>query len=1360
MAGKIAIRRVGNFLPHLCLAGLLMVAGLIIWLSTVGLPNCALRYIEQTAAEKGLPVRIEKIQLVPRSGFAIKAEGISLDIPQADIPAAELQLRKALLIFSPGRLFSGDWTPQALKLKGGFIQLPFNASDSVELKQIDIHLGMAPGLSRVSIDAQTKLHGIDLQAELRLPLGRDWMQQLNSNTAAASPRTDIASELAGLLEQNRDYLRQLHQQLAAQQWSADLHPAIKLKAEGSPRGRYQLEAWIPSYDADFLHIRDARVEASYAKDTITIHSLKLRTIEPDTTLSLQGAYNLNSRELAFNTRSSAPVIRILETHLEDTYGILNKIKSPADSTPTIELDGNISFAENFALNSITLRGKLEQRTMHLGRTKVNQLQLSFFLRDGNFNIDNLFIEFTDGHLRASAQAENGAGAAKIDVNLSDETLLTLARDFSNNDQLQLPEGLSFDENVQLRADCQVQVPVFVPGESRIKDLLPSLSSCHVQFNTNHIAWQNGEVRHAAATLHADGIELTPHSLAIKEFMVDGLMGSYKSATPQAQAEGENLVLNLKLSHVNARNQYVDWSIDHADIRLSAEAARMQKYALSRLHATTGMEGMVFNCRNLVSSLCTRSVTGRIQTNQLGYDQIQARNILADFTIPHGLNMAEGWQSMQRQAEMNCQIDGIQQGSDICLTQAKLLVQNTGTDECRLSFSGSVKEKEIKLSTSAAFRHKHLLLLNNIEADFPLAVLAPLMGGEPLEEIRLPELLTLRGDVLLDIESGRLVKTHYDITIPELIRVCRNVYVHKGMEIPLALHVKGEFSTSEAGEMLYEADIEACHKLGELDIHVKGNPLKECTITGSNTIPVNIINALIDNTDAHWIMRDFRCTDGVTRNNISDINATIRYDKGIYIHALCKAHLQNMEFMLGVIRDKFDAQGKETGEEYIRKDLSSNPYTMVKEGRCDVEVLVQMDCVDEQGAPLPERIRINLTNPDLLYDNRPWLKRMGFKKGALTSRITGEAVRFNIENSTITLHKLRGNCYPSYSIGMYYAPIQHYMEDLILQDPVDISTDYCLFPISRSCDVPMKGIIKAHGATGAGFRFLGTTIPFSDFNGFINISDTDVYLDRMNAKCWGGIMRGGLRIGFSGKHTTLDGYLEAHNMNLKNIVASYGGDFKPANCNGFIRFQAARPELEDVVAYGQVSLKDGDLMQISLFRPISSLLSDMSGNISKLEESVEGSEDEAPPSLTDKIVRFILDSGSSAINSVNESTHKVPFANHFLRYSIDEAHTRFDIRNGHLITRNMNAKGYNLDVATQLDIDLDKLTMKGNLWPQISSVPTILASPLTILSKFFIDINIYGDIMNPKWKFGLSQKLKKEKSTPSSAPRKAADAPKN
>ena len=101
----------------------------------------------------------------------------------------------------------------------------------------------------------------------------------------------------------------------------------------------------------------------------------------------------------------------------------------------------------------------------------------------------------------------------------------------------------------------------------------------------------------------------------------------------------------------------------------------------------------------------------------------------------------------------------------------------------------------------------------------------------------------------------------------------------------------------------------------------------------------------------------------------------------------------------------------------------------------------------------------------------------------------------------------------------------------------------------------------------------------------------------------------------------------------------------------------------------------------------------------------------------------------------------------MSYNIQNASLKFDILNGYLYTRDMHASGYNLNVNMNLRLDLDTLDIRGNLWPQISSVPTLIIAPITFLSEFLIDIVIYGNIENIQWKFTLDRIMRKGKKAP-------------
>jgi|GEM_PF-1540556 len=1346
MAGKLSIRRVGNYLPSMCLAGVLLVIAIISWLCTAGLPGCALRYIEEEAAKNGISLKIGKIRLSPSSGMAIKAEDVVVEQAQPGAAPITLKTRKVQVAFSLSRMMAGEFRPVNIRLTDGRLNFPLSQeeNDALTLHDIDIYTVFLRGGKGINTNISAVLNHITLETRILLTDPERILSDFSS-TETESGSTFQLSEL-------RPYLKDAKQQLEAQNWNDQQHPHLKVAAVQEEKWRVEFNGTVPSYEFKQFHFRDAQLTAHLEEETITIDHLSFRTIDPDTTVALQGGYDWLNRELEFNAKSTAPLIRIAYSYLDaPSREFLSKLHSAPENTPTIELDGKARLAENFALNSISLRGKIEHRHLNIGSTPVEQLYLSFFLQDGRFNLDSFKLQHEQGQISATARAEGESGHAEINLSLPDEIMLALVRDLSGNDKLILPQGIDFEDNISIHARGEMSLEPFVSGKTRFEDLIPSLQACSLQLNTGKTHVMGTDLQNPAITLKVHGIGYNNEAITAESIQLDALLGTANA--PGQDMDAEDLLLNVKLQGLYTPADLSQLNIQQAELRASATTAQYQTTRLEKLHSTAALGNLGMRFDNITESLRSGSIALKLNADSFAHADTRVKEIYLDANIPEGLNLADAWKNMQKGTNIIADVKEIRHGADFVASDTKVRVNNTGPDTLTAEIASTIGAEQLNIQGAATLLNNDRLKLDEVSLRIPAAAFAPIWGGEPLAELKLPGLIEAEGDATVNTTTGALEECHYAILVPRLERVCHNVHVHKGMEIPIALEVRGDFKTDPDGCMQYRADALITHEHGEAMVHVTGNPLKECNITGTNTIPVNIINALIDNADAHWIMRDFRCTPGVTRNVIKNINTTIRYDKGIYVHALCDAELYNMEFLLGAIRDKEDTRGNPTGEEYLRTDLSPNPYSKIKEGKCGVEVLVQMDCVDEKGNPLPERLRINLNNPDLLYDNKPWLKRMGFKKGAATSRITGEAVRFNIENNTISLHKLKGNCYPAYSIGMYYAPIQHFLEDIILKDPVDIRTDYCIFPLSRNCDVPMQGLIHAEAATGAGFQFLGTTIPFTNFSGFINISDVDVYLDRMNAQCWGGSIAGALRIGFSGKHTTLDGYFNASNMDLKDIVASYGTDFTPAICNGYIRFQAAKPELEDVRGYGQVHLKDGDLMQIGLFRPIGALLSDMPGNLAKLQQSVNLKQEDAPPSWADKVIRALFDTGSSAIDTMQDSAYKVPFANHFLRYGIDEAFARFDISNGHLISRDMKAKGYNLNVGVQLDIDLDKLTLTGDLWPKISSVPTVLISPVTILSDFLIDINLYGDLISPQWEFGLSKKLKATDNSLSPEPQK-------
>ena len=1062
MAGRLTIRRVGHILPTLCLVVLLLLLGIITWLSTAGLPDAALRRIEQEVTKAtGLPIQISKIKLSPRSGLSLKAEDTCLTLPQQDAPAATIRIRKTQVTFSITRLLSGDFRPAHLQVLRLQAELPLSdaRNDSIILSPLNLYINLPGSKSAVRAELNAQLQGISLQGKLSLASLPTFSDAADTSDAGD---TDTQEALKETLAEIRPWLRDFKQLVDKQKWE-QAPPHLNISAAYNQEWKLSLEAQVPSCILGNFHFTEAQLKSSFEKSELRIHDLSFRTVSPESSVQLQASYDTRSRELSFASTSSAPFVQIVNDYFEaEDLPIISNLRSREGNTPRIELNGSASFSEDFALNSITVRGLLEQKGLVFGNVEANHLLLTFFLRDGSFNLDQCRIDFPNGHLQGAAQAANGTGRAELQLSLPAETILNLARNITGDSTLSLPDGLSFNGNLEAHLGCEMKTQPFEAGKSRLEDLVPTLSNCELQFRTEDITLHETQILSPSLHLKLAGIDyqddfnVAQASLRIKA----------ESAREKEEQIALDLVnLDLQLAQIHADRALTALQLGRTELKLQTGALQLLNTSLNDLDLHTCMDKLELEFNQPVESLATSALDLQADLKHLEVDKTSAEGISLKVNIPTGLDVSETWHSMQHDTHALATIQRLSGADNFSATDTRLELRNNGRNSMQLQLTSNLGEKLLELCTSALLTEKNLLQLSGIRLQLPASELRPLLGGEPLQELRLPKQLNLQGDALIDPESGRVLNSHFNLQVPELVRVCNNVFVHKGMEIPLKLDIAGDFATAGNGDMVYQADITATHADGTLDIHVTGNPLKECRITGTNTIPVSTVNALIDDADAHWIMRDFRCVPGVTRNVITDIDTTIRYDRGIYVRSLCKANLYNMDFQLGAIRDKEDAQGNPTGEEFLRTDLGRDPFTRIKEGHCDVEVIVQLDCTDAEGKALADIIDINLLNPDLLYDNRPWLRHAGIRKGAATSRITGEAVRFDIEKCIISLHKLKGSCYPAYAIGMYYAPLHDFLADIVLEKPADIETDYCVFPISSSCQVPMQGLIRAASHKG-------------------------------------------------------------------------------------------------------------------------------------------------------------------------------------------------------------------------------------------------------------------------------------------------------
>ncbi len=1325
MARKITIRRVGTIFPALCLVVIVVITVCLTWLSVAGLPQWVLRRVEQQVAPYGVQLKLGEVKLALSSGLAFKVEDSQLSMPMGDKETAELNFRKLLVDYNIYELAAGQTMPSDIQLIDAGIELPLLTENGDKLSTRELNTGIhfynKGALAGISCSGLIQGIRVKLRTEVSLPVQEQLDSDPESKQAEAEEKPQRI-ELDTLIEPALPYLHKVHQEIARQQWTEKQQPRLDVRLrlrDESPEATINAE--IPTYEIGNLIFRDAELNLSIDRDSYIIDHLSFRTEKPDSKVSIKGGYDKTLRQLSFTAESTAALIQLARIYYgEEPEGILSRIYPNSTTPPHITLRGNIDFSEDFALNSLTLRGAINQEKLNIGSTHVNSLQLSFFLSDGNFNIDKLKISLPDGELEANASSADGQGQAAVAANMPVETLLQLIGDISGQPVF-LPHTMNAHGIIHLEAAAEMMVNEFEAGKTRLMDLIPEVCSLNLQLGVDALRFGQTTLTHPSITLKLQDIS---HPMPGRESLRIGNTQISAAVDKIQTTKGESVEtvrLSAQLNDVSADSPE-DWEnalkLRQAEVSVSAETFHYSEGCMQDLHFT--------------------------------------------LTDIHNFTPRHSWQQLLAGTQGQFSIADITRNDGtLSLQQAQLLIRPTMDSKGSIDASIRIGDKE--LSTGLALDYARTEQTGELgfvlqRTEIPLGAFVPLleaMGGK-LTALEYPERVIISTAGSVNINTGYLGKTHVELELPELVRTPNTLVVNRGRRIPLQLKLNGDLEHSEQGELLYDASLTVGH--GNTAFHgtVSGNLDHFCRIRGNSDIRADVINRLIDDVDAHSIIRDFRFDAG-SATRITDIDAMIRYTQGIDVNVNCHAQILNTDFLIGAIEDVYNAKGEIVGEK-LRTDMGKNPYSRVFEATCGVQVKVQMDCLNEQGEAIPDDMSVTLTSPYLRYDNRPWLKRMNITDGVRSSEIKGESIVFDLNHNGIVLNHLKGQCYPAYAFGMYFAPLQEFMSDIELRKPAKVHTQRCEFPISRNSKVPISGLIRAEAASGAALHFLGTRIPMDHFSGFVNLSDDWIFLDKLNAATWEGVLNGAVKIGISTPRTSFDGQITASNVNLKEIAAAYGTTLSPALCNGHIRFRADSPELNDLQAYGSLTVSDGDLLQLGIFQPIGSFINDIPGYLLRLQDMVSGNskensatapkEEEEETGFFSTMLRTIFRTTDDTINSVDSSTQHIPFANHFMRYNIQNASANFDIRDGYLFSRDMRATGYNLDVDMKLRLNLDTLELRGNLWPRISSVPTLFIAPITFLSEYLIDIVIYGPIDKINWKFTLDRIMKGQKTRPS------------
>lgn len=1372
MRRKIAIRRVGALIPALCLVAVLFLCISIIWLSTAGFPGFVLRMIEQEAAKEGIALKLEDLKLEPTKGLSFSTRNAHLYTsaeaadPIATIPSLSVGINVT-------KLLTGTLKLDHIQLQEASIPLPVTDTPDEKLLIKDLSFS-----ARISNRGRVRITSGKLNVQgIPITVGGDFSLPEGGESEKEAEPVDLAA----LLEDYAEYIDTAYHYIREQQWKDGEIPHLDLQISTRDHFSLSLKANVPRCNIANYTLHDGTADLAYQENTVIINTLNFRFSEPHSTFSLQGGYDLEQRLLSFSLNSTAPPLHFIKKARDGSQLApwLSKIRAEPSQNPHISLKGDIRFEPDFSLKDAAVVGSVEQHHLHIGDTTIEQLDLSFFYNNGDFNINRLHLQFPEGWLELSARAKDTSGEAGLEADLPVDQTLSFINEFTPT-PICLPEGLELEGNLKLSAQARLRTTAFKPGQTDWQDFVPTINQASLKLSIGKVHFLSQEWTDPSFSISLNGIWQTENLIPSYAQAADLALSAeqIRLAFPESdplilQGTSLNLALkDLKLclpdpifpisySSLSAGMQMAQANYGKTEIQGLAFQVSTAPSSID-LSEGDGADGEATNGRATDGGDATFIGKGEaaLTVQQLTHGEIHTTGISFDLLSYGKMHPLADWRNIAEQCDVRlCAQQLDYQGQDLGQFELKAEKNWQRSGAVMLAMKTSEGQDTVSLSVEPDWSDPAELLLENIKLSAKPLPLEPVLEnmGFSTKEIRLPDTLELTdGKIVLSLQEGTLDTASFTLNIPRLVRTPYTNKVFEGKEIPVSLAAQASLSQQKDGNIRYRANVEISHESGMFQGTVAGESRGKISVMGASSIDLKAMDALIDDDEAHEIIRDFR-TYPESKTLVSDLSADIDYSNGIQVHLSCNPRLEKMDYMLGAIEQT--QEGQERLDPELVRELGSDPYTSFN--LCTTKLVADYaKRVVLHGKEQPLKSEIHLSGIHLEYNNRPWLARHDFssvannQEQAHTSTLTADGVTIDIAGDYVEVRNVRGTIYPAYSFGMFYPDLEGYMKDMLLPSPVPVESNTCLFPIGSACTRPMSGTIRMECPGKAGFRFLGTTIPLERFSGFVYLNDDYVYLDRLNAKCWGGVLNAAVNIGIAGKTTSFDGYATAENMDLHRIAASYGSKQEYALCNANFRFRSPSSKLADIEGYGEGTISNGDLLKLQLFRPVGDLISDIPGHLTDLENKAQA-ERAKKPGLFSRAATNLFKSTGSLVNKVgtgfDQTTKNVPFINHILAYNLQDAYIRFTLIHGHLATESLKAKGCNLSVAANLDIDLDSLEISGNLWPKISSLPTIILSPLTFLSDFMIDIVVYGKTDDIKWKFSLDRRLQNDEPSLTDAP---------
>lgn len=424
MSRFVAVRWIRGLIPTFVILLLVMCFGLIIFISTFGLPSAVRQLVERELSVGGNVVSMDSLRVSIWSGAVIEANDISVvneklgkdaafNVKKLRVDLDWSSLMNGIIVVDQVELQTASFHAVLTDPKGGNPRaLSLDHLDVVALigESDSVHIRTASGL----------LQGMKVQVSGDIPLSLFH----SSDDSPEMNLDDVRRALYGIVGGIDDF-----------SWKKDSPPvwSVNLSEYGGRGHALRVELDLRAQELAYrgLSFRDFLLNMTYAGDIVQVKKFSCRGDSVSGMIDAEAAVDLSTRKILLDFRSSAPLIRWARELTNNAFSLPYRIE--LTSNPSVNMSAKIELNETWSkLTNMNVIGEASVGAFKVNQEPFRKFSTNFHYDNGNFYVSDLRIVHKDDAFTGQVMGRGKELLVDVHSSLSADVIVHLIRSFGDN----------------------------------------------------------------------------------------------------------------------------------------------------------------------------------------------------------------------------------------------------------------------------------------------------------------------------------------------------------------------------------------------------------------------------------------------------------------------------------------------------------------------------------------------------------------------------------------------------------------------------------------------------------------------------------------------------------------------------------------------------------------------------------------------------------------------------------------------------------------------------------------------------------------------------------------------------------------